>query len=466
MHDRAPTTAPIRTGLVLPVMAIFLAACASFQPQPLELDADLQGVQSSTIDDVTVSVAILTDEQARRHFGADFAKNDLQALWIRVRNATPQQLWFIRNTVDPDFYSSDEAAVLLKDSIAGSEFPALRQHLRDESIRVQHRPMTITEGFLYLPRVEGGRYVDIRLSRDRFEADTAAAPAGSADAAALRLDEVRFGFAVPLPDGLFDYERLDTAHTYGDAGLPDVDLDGLRAHLEELPCCAMDADGENFGDPLNAVVIGNSHEVLAALTRSGWSFTHRLSLESVSRMVGSAIGGTAYPVAPVSNLYLFGRKQDFALQRARPSISQRNHSRYWLAPFTYEGRQVWVGQVSRDIGIKVTPKSPSLTTHIIDPEVDLTREYLLHSLLDGGLVRQFGFVKGSRSATAEDPAFNLTGDPYFSDGLRLVIDLSPNPLPYHEVRSLLWERSAAPMAEGQSDAARRYVRPLDQDEPR
>ena len=58
----------------------------------------------------------------------------------------------------------------------------------------------------------------------------------------------------------------------------------------------------------------------------------------------------------------------------------------------------------------------------IDPEVDLTREYLLHSLLDGGLVERFGFVKGSRPATPDDPAFNLTGDPFFSDGLRLVID--------------------------------------------
>jgi hypothetical protein len=228
----------------------------------------------------------------------------------------------------------------------------------------------------------------------------------------------------------------------------------------------MDADGENLGDPLNAVIIGDSHEVLAALTRSGWSFTHRISLGTVSRMVGSAIGGTAYPVAPVSNLYVFGRKQDFALQRARPSISQRNHSRFWLAPFTYNGSQVWVGQVSRDIGIKVTPKSPSLTTHIIDPEVDLTREYLLHSLLDGGLVERFGFVKGSRPATADDPAFNLTGDPYFSDGLRLVIDLSPHPRPYHDVHSLLWERSVAPMAEGQSESARRYVRPLDEEDAR
>jgi hypothetical protein len=168
-------------------------------------------------------------------------------------------------------------------------------------------------------------------------------------------------------------------------------------------------------------------------------------------------------VAPVSSLFLFDRKQDFALQRARPTISQRNHTRFWLAPFTFRGRQVWVGQVSRDIGIKLTPNSPSLTTHVIDPEVDLTREYLLHSFLDAGLVSSFGFVKGSTAATRAEPALNLAKDPYFSDGLRLVIALSAHPRPYHEVRSMGWEQSAAPMAESQSESAERYVRPLKRD---
>jgi hypothetical protein len=437
--------------------ALVLGACASsYEPKPLVLDVELQGVQTRTIDEVTVSVAILTDEQAMQHFGADLAKRDLQALSIKVRNESNRRLWFIRNTVDPDFYSPDEAAVLLKGSLSDEGYAELRQHLRDEAIRVQHQPLTITEGFLYLPRVEGGRYVDIRLGGDVYESDDE----DTLDAGWL--NELRFGFAVPLPDGLFDYEKLDAEHTYGDVELPDIDEpEMLRKELEQLPCCATDNDGKKFGDPLNVVLIGNSQEVLTTLTRSGWSFTHRISLSTAGRLAGAALGGEAYPVAPVSNLYLFGRKQDFALQRARPTISQRNHTRFWLAPFTFRGRQVWVGQVSRDIGVKLTPNSPSLTTHVIDPEVDLTREYLLHSLLDAGLVAGFGFVKGSTYATREEPAVNLANDPYFSDGLRLVIALSTHPRPYHEVRSMRWEQSTAPTAEGQTESAKRYVRPVE-----
>ena len=51
----------------------------------------------------------------------DFAKHGLQALYIKVRNETELRLWFIRNTVDPDFYSPDEAAVLERLKEAGYE---------------------------------------------------------------------------------------------------------------------------------------------------------------------------------------------------------------------------------------------------------------------------------------------------------------------------------------------------------
>jgi hypothetical protein len=181
----------------------------------------------------------------------------------------------------------------------------------------------------------------------------------------------------------------------------------------------------------------------------------------VRREAAAAIEGAPYAVAPVSSLYVFGRKQDLALQRARQSIAQRNHMRLWLAPFRCEGRPVWIGQVSRDIGVKATTKSVTFTTHIIDPQVDATREYLLHSLLAQGFVDRFGFVRGSAVATSDQPRHNLTGDPYLSDGMRLVVFLSPDPLPPEQTRNLLWERSAAPIAEGQSDAARRNVRPID-----
>jgi hypothetical protein len=447
---------------VLIVALFVLGGCATLDLNPLRIPDDLTGIQTKKVGDVAISVAILTDEQARTHFGANLGKSGLQALWISVRNGSPYNLWFIRNTVDPDFYSADEAAMLLKNQIPRGEFEHIRQYYRDESIRILMRSEMITEGFVFLPRAVGGRYVDIRLAQDAFQADIQrqTVVVGTVSASANSYLEVRAGFALPLPDGDFDYERLDTEKTYGGMPLPDLDIYELRRALEDLPCCATEALGEENGDPLNIVIVGEATDVLNSLSRSGWSFTHRITLRSIRRVVGAAISDASYPVAPVSSLYAFGRKQDFALQRARESITQRNHMRLWLAPFLHEGRQVWIGQVSRDIGIKLSLKSPSVTTHIIDPEIDLTREYLFHSLLAEGFVKRFGFVTGAFAATRSDPAYNLTGDPYFSDGLRLVIILSADPIQYNEVNNLLWEQAVPPTTEGQTKAADKNVRPI------
>ena len=457
--------ATVRHAPVAAIAILALAGCATTQyaPQHLATPEELHHVQSKTVGDVTLSVSILTDEHALQHFGVDLGKYELQALWMHVRNASDRRLWFIRNALDPDFYSADEAAHMLEPEVPRDARQVLRQHLRDESMRAQLPPQTITEGFVFLPKAEGGRYVDIRLQSDAYLEDSAKRE-GKSDTAGpqgTRPRELRFGFANALPDGDFDYERLDPALTYAGQTLPDLTLEQLRTELEQLPCCVKDADGKRDGDPLNIVLVGEGTDVMNSLSRSGWSFTHRIDLRTVRREVGAAISGEAYRVAPVSSLYLFGRKQDIALQRARRSIAQRNHMRLWLAPFRYEGQSVWVGQVSRDIGIKVTPRSPTLTTHIIDPEVDATREYLFHSLIAEGFVDRFGFVKGSAVSPVSQPRVNLTDDPYISDGMRLIVILAPEPIPADEIRSLLWEQSAAPVAEGQSEAAKRNVRPIE-----
>lgn len=452
-----------RVGVVTMLM-LALSGCAttSFAPERLATPDELRDVRSKTIGDVSVSVSMLTDEQAQQHFGVDFGGHGLQALWMSVRNGSDRRLWFIRNMLDPDFYSAEEAALLVQGDIPRDSRPALHQLFRDESIRAQLAPRTISEGFVFLPRVEGGRYVDIRLQGDAYQEDsqTHGAVAEARSPPPSKPRELRFDFALPLPDGDFDYERLDTSRIFGDQSLPNLTLDELRSTLEQLPCCATDADGQREGDPLNIVIVGDTSDVLNSLSRSGWSFTHRIDFRSIRREVGAAIAGSAYPVAPVSSLYVFGRKQDVALQRARRSIAQRNHMRLWLAPYRFEDRPVWIGQVSRDIGVKVTPKSPTLTTHIIDPQVDATREYLFHSLIAEGFVDRFGFVKGSAAGTPSEPRMNLTGDPYFSDGLRLVVILAHEPVTPDRIRSLLWEQSAAPIAEGQSEAAKRNVRPI------
>ncbi|MCK7501762.1 MAG: LssY C-terminal domain-containing protein [Comamonadaceae bacterium] len=199
------------------------------------------------------------------------------------------------------------------------------------------------------------------------------------------------------------------------------------------------------------MLVGEAAQVMAALSQSGWSFTHRIDWTTVRRMIAAALAGTQYPNAPVSDLYAFGRRQDLAFQRARFTLAQRNHMRLWLAPYTVEGRSVWIGQVSRDIGIKLTRKSPTFTTHVIDPLVDETRQYLLESLLQRHLVAEFGFVRAFDAADLGQPRRNLTDDPYISDGMRLIVVLATQPTRIEDVRNLGWRQTTlGPIERGQS----------------
>jgi hypothetical protein len=415
-------------------LALLTAGCASsFSPRPVDIQSGPGEIHTQSENGITVSTTILSDEQAAQLYGVELADFGLQAIWLRIENHSDHAQWLLVSALDANYFPPDEAAVLFHPGLDSEEERAVTQHFRDLAIPLKCPSGSVNEGFVLAPRHEGGRYVMVQL------------------ASTQRIQD--FGFAVTLPDGDFDFERLDPARIYADRELPDIDLDRLREELRALPCCVKDDSGERDGDPLNLAVIGDIDDLLVAMSRAGWSFTHRIDFNTVQRMIGAAVSGQAYPVAPVSPLYFLGRSQDMALQRARNTIVQRNHLRLWLAPFRFEGRSVWVGQISRDIGIKATTKSPTLTTHVIDPNVDEAREHLLQSLMVAGAIERFAFVRGMEPVSAEQPALNLTDDPYFTDGLRFVVMLSDNgTTPPEDVEFLEWQTSADPILKAR-DAA-------------
>ncbi len=397
-----------------------------------DLPIQLGRVQSFERDKVLVEVAIPTDDQASMFFGVPLAENDIQPIWLRITNNSDIDYWLMPFAIDPDYYSADEAAL-----ITGQDLP---EKLRTENRRLfRHKALSFfsqahssQQGYIYASHQRGGRFIDIRL--------------------AGHLRAIRMRFAVLLPTESFDYEKSELRNRYAQVDqLPDVPLNDIRERLKQLPCCTTNDSGTGQGDPLNIVLIGSGENLVSALSASSWNFTEAITIDSIRRMIGAAIEENAFPTAPVSALYVFGRKQDLALQRGRSTISQRNHMRLWLAPFRCEGLPVWVGQVSRDIGVKLTTKSPTLTTHIIDPIVDEAREYLFHSLLHHDSVARFAFVKGVGAATVAEPHYNLTNDPYITDGMRMVLWLSEQPTPPHYAIDMGWNESADPSREGRGE---------------
>ncbi|GAB3290091.1 LssY C-terminal domain-containing protein [Parahaliea aestuarii] len=401
-----------------------LAACSNYQPGnqvPVRND-----IRTQSQHQLTVSTTLLTDAQAQSLYGVDLAEVGLQAIWLRIDNRSDHSHWLLVAALDPSYFAPGEAAALFQPRFFGADDERITRQFHQLAMPLKSTAGAVTEGYVLAPRQEGGRYLGVTLVGEQHA--------------------VHFDFSVTLPDGNFDFERLKPEQIYIGQERPDLDREQLRERLRALPCCAEDEEGAAIGDPLNLVLLGNAAEVLSGLSRGGWSFTHRIDTDTVQRLIGAAISGAAYPVAPVSPLYLFGRPQDIAVQRARNTILQRNHIRLWLAPFRFEGRSVWLGQVSRVVSIKPTTRSRNLVTHVIDANVDESREHLLQSLMVAGVVKRFAFVQGVGVSSSEAPASNLTDDAYYTDGLRLVAEISGREsTPLEAIEFIGWQDSPDPM---------------------
>jgi hypothetical protein len=270
-------------------------------------------------------------------------------------------------------------------------------------------PGTDEAGFVFTSLDEGTKQVAVRL----LSAE------GSKD----------FFFALPIPGLKVDYhgKPLDALASAGDA--IECDEGELRRRLESLPRGTTNRRGSVQGDPLNLVAVGEFDAILNGFG-ARWDETETISLRSCLRTINAFVRGSRYRYSPVSPLFVDGRSQDFALQKARQTINQRLHLRLWITPLRFRGQPVWIGQVSRDIGVRFTVKTWNLTTHRIDPDVDDARDYVLDDLTERARVAQVGYVAGVGAAPQSNPRRNLTGDPYFTDGLRAVAvftDTQSNP---------------------------------------
>lgn len=378
------------------------------------------GAASQEQAPLSVRVRALTGEEGRRYFGGSLKRLGVQPVWLRVRNDGDVPARYLPILTDPNYFSPQEVAQQLHGWFsrgANARIDALFAHTMMPSYLPPH---STTSGFVYTHADGGLKFITVALLTGQRLAS--------------------FHFALPIPGREYAVQRVDFANLYPPGQVEDLNLEQLRTRLEQLPCCVRDKNGAHFGDPLNLVIIGNGIEPIFPFASRGWRLNEPADARSFVTMAKAFVLRSQYDTAPVSPLYAFGRFQDIALQKARSSVSRRNHLRLWLAPFTVEHRSVWIGQISRDIGIKLTTKSWYLTTHRISPYIDQDRDYLLQDLLLSARVERIGFVAGVGASGEAHPRVNLTDDPYYTDGLRLVVFIGTDPRPPSSVEFLPWER--------------------------
>jgi len=405
---------------VITILATY--GCTIYQkPRPI-FDVPFQERSQSKIDgEVKVTVAILSAEESRQLFGVNLDGQDIQPVWVRVQNADTIPYWLLSTGLDPDYFSPMESAYAFHSILSSSLNNKIDDQFRVMAFRNPIVQGTSVSGFIFTNRDEGTKVVDIDLIGHR--------------------KTKFFTFNVSVPGIKVDYHEVDFDSLYSEDEIVHLDEKQLRSELEDLPCCATNEEGTENGDPLNLVLIGSREDLSSAFVRRGWLSAEQTHGKAVWKTINSFLFGSRYRYSPVSPLYFEKRQQDFAGQKPRHTVHQRNHLRAWLSPMRYQGKQVWVGQISRDIGVRFTFKTWPPVTHKIDPDIDEAMYALIEDLVYSQQLAKTGWVKGVGAATRSKPRHNLTGDPYFTAGLRAVLMFDRRPHSFKEIQSFEWEES-------------------------
>jgi len=406
MTERLPRAATRTVGTFF-LLAVACLACAVAASQPRvppntgQVDPPNDRFHIQEQNGVRVTSAVPSAAETVRLFDVGLYARNIQPVWVQVENRTDKEFWFLPTGVDEAYFTPIETSYRRQNRIPLLDWAINRDYF-SMTMSLRIGPREVRSGYVFT-RVDQGTKsfnVDIVGHDEQF----------------------RMSFFVPVPGLKLDHEQVAWTSLYDESEFRDVDLDGLLSSLESLPCCVTDKKGNNNGDPLNLVIVGDVFDIYYAFLRAGWDETETIYSGSLWKTLRSVVSGGEYRYSPVSALYVYGRSQDIALQKARTSIRERNHARLWLTPLRYEGDPVFIGQISRDIGVRFTWKT--VTTHKIDPDVDETREYLLEDLAYAQSVKGFGYAGGVGAAPFDAPRGNLTGDPYFTDGLRLIVFVS------------------------------------------
>lgn len=146
-----------------------------------------------------------------------------------------------------------------------------------------------------------------------------------------------------------------------------------------------------LGDPVNLAVNGSKRALIAAMEEAGWHQADKRTIKTSIKIVWTSIMGRSYSNAPVSDLYVFGKRQDLVFQIQRGgNPRKRHHVRFWRVPKSWYlpgGYKVdWVGAATYDDTVGISLFTWQIT-HSIDANVDDERDFLVSTLQDAGMLR-------------------------------------------------------------------------------
>lgn len=179
-----------------------------------------------------------------------------------------------------------------------------------------------------------------------------------------------------------------------------------------------------LADPVNLSLRGDKSTLLKVMKKAGWTEADPATFKSSVRIILATLRKRSYTNAPVSDLYVFGRKQDFAFQReVDGNPGRRHHIRFWHVPkgvYLPGGYDVdWVAAATYDDAVGFSLFTLQIT-HSIDGDVDAERDFVVETIKRAHRARSIekivGFFPGYQH-------HNGGGNKFFTDGSMVIVDL-------------------------------------------
>jgi hypothetical protein len=165
-------------------------------------------------------------------------------------------------------------------------------------------------------------------------------------------------------------------------------------------------------------LIGTKAEVMKIMVAAKWYPADALTLHSCLEIAEATVLKRPYDEAPVSNLYLFGRREDLAFEQpVGNDPRQRHHVRFWRSDkIDADGRPVWVGSAIYDQHVGLS-RTTGQVTHVTAANIDAERDYLFKDLEKTGDLSET-YIENDFHKTLTGR--NGGGDPWYTDGRLFV----------------------------------------------
>jgi len=183
--------------------------------------------------------------------------------------------------------------------------------------------------------------------------------------------------------------------------------------FEDVPRVTHTASGIP-GDPLNVALIGTEEDLKRIMKAAKWYAADPLNIRDDLKIAAAAVLKHPYDDAPVSNLFLFGRKEDLAFEQpVGNDPRKRHHVRFWKTQLVDAAdRPVWVGSAIFDDRVGISRKTGQITHHTA-ADIDTERDYLFTDLKRTGELAEFFIVEDFHKVRE---GRNGGGDPWHTDG--------------------------------------------------